>query len=572
MSRRMLSCLAAITSAATFTVLSLGGTATATQQAGRGSHHNEGGHSSPRGHQAGPLGHFKHLVVIYEENHSFDNLYGNWASAGGGQVQGRAAADPAHTVQVAQTGAAYRCLKQVDVNLTSPPLAPFAGCDPETVGFPTGTSTSYASHFPNAPFDITDYIAAEDRTCLPADAPSRPVNGVDKNNPPANAVPGGCTRDLVHRFYQEQYQLNGGRQNRYTTGSDAVGLTQGYYDTTELPIYTYLHSNGAPHYVIADNFFQGAFGGSFLNHQYLIAAQPPLWANAADATHSLLDANGFPNSTYPLYRPTNAIRDQALTQACGAPTTIAGFACGDWAVNTIQPLNPPNNGAAVRLPPLGTTTSDLTIGDRMSDAGINWAWYAGGWNDADAGHPDGLFQFHHQPFVYFARYAPGTTDREQHLKDETEFRADVEAGRLPQVSFVKPIGIENEHPGYASVDTGSSHLVELLKEIMAGPQAGNTLVLVTYDEYGGQWDHVSPPGLGTQGAHDEFGPGTRIPALLVARSLTRSGVDHTVYDTTSIMATIEHQFGLEPVDHPDGVVPRDRLVADLGTAVAVGRP
>ena len=49
----------------------------------------------------------------------------------------------------------------------------------------------------------------------------------------------------------------------------------GHYDTRSLPIYDYLHGKGAPHYVLADHFFQGAFGGSFLNHQYLIAARAP---------------------------------------------------------------------------------------------------------------------------------------------------------------------------------------------------------------------------------------------------------------------------------------------------------
>jgi phospholipase C len=78
--------------------------------------------------------------------------------------------------------------------------------------------------------------------------------------------------------------------------------------------------------------------------------------------------------------------------------------------------------------------------------------------------------------------------------------------------------------------------------------------------------------MGTEGPSDQFGPGTRIPALLISSSLTQSGVDHRSYDTTSIMATIEHQFGLAPVDHPAGVIPRDRLVADLGHAVKVGRP
>jgi phospholipase C len=92
-------------------------------------------------------------------------------------------------------------------------------------------------------------------------------------------------------------------------------------------------------------------------------------------------------------------------------------------------------------------------------------------------------------------------------------------------------------------------------------------VVVTYDEFGGQWDHVAPPGQGstTPGAHDAWGPGTRIPALLVSASMRSSGVDHTVYDTTSIMATIEHSFGLKPVST------RDARVSDLGRAVAMGR-
>ena len=139
----------------------------------------------------------------------------------------------------------------------------------------------------------------------------------------AGALPGGCTRDLVHRFYQEQYQIDGGKQNRYVTGSDAVGLTMGGYDTKSLPIYQYLHGRDAPNYVIADHFFQAAFGGSFLNHQYLVAARAPVDTAAgpggADAgLHSVVDANGFPNARYPLYHPATAVKDAQLTQALRA--------------------------------------------------------------------------------------------------------------------------------------------------------------------------------------------------------------------------------------------------------------
>ncbi len=75
------------------------------------------------------------------------------------------------------------------------------------------------------------------------------------------------------------------------------------------------------------------------------------------------------------------------------------------------------------------------------------------------------------------------------------------------------------------------------------------MVIVTYDEFGGQWDHVPPPGQGhaTPGPHDNMGPSTRIPALTLAPGL-RHGltVDRASHDTTSIMATIEHRFGLRP--------------------------
>jgi phospholipase C len=135
------------------------------------------------------------------------------------------------------------------------------------------------------------------------------------------------------------------------TGSDAVGLTMGHYDTTALPIYRYLHTAGHPRYAIADAFFQSAFGGSFLNHQWLIAANTPTWPTAvndggADDLHSVLDANGMPTNS-PLYTTaaTYPLGDRALTQSC-APAASRGplqsaYTCGDYAVNTIQPAYQP---------------------------------------------------------------------------------------------------------------------------------------------------------------------------------------------------------------------------------------
>ncbi|MBL8472520.1 MAG: hypothetical protein JNM98_12040 [Rhodocyclaceae bacterium] len=499
----------------------------------------------------------RHVVVIFMENHSFDNLYGLWDAPRGSKINGLRQADSAHTRQVSQTGKPYQCLLQNEPQLSSPqPLAP--NCQDNT------TDTPFSSAFANAPFDIGNHVAATE-----------------------------ATRDLAHGFYQVQYQMNGGAMNRFAAGSSAVGLVMGHYDSTTLPVHVYLHSPGAPHYVLLDALFQAAFGGSFLNHQWLVSARTPVFAGAANDggandLHSVIDANAMP-ANYPLYRSPlgEQVRDRPLTASCappaGRPPTPAGAVCGDYVINTIQPWYmpyAPGTADAKRLAPLRTPE----IGSALTRAEVDWAWYGGGWSnatgeigapgwtngsaalpataanplpcpDADAylaAHwpvcPDKLFQYHHQPFNYYAAYAPGTPARAAHLRDEAEFFAAARAGQLRAVSFVKPIGDKNEHPGYANVARGNAHLVELLEAIDAGKARDATLVIVTYDEFGGAWDHVPPPGQGGQpGPHDRFGPGPRVPALLISRGFKRSGVDHTPYDTTSILATLERRFGLAPV-------------------------
>src|SRR5215212_9886907 len=284
-------------------------------------------------------------------------------------------------------------------------------------------------------------------------------------------------------------------------------------------------------------------------------------------------------TSYPLYTATGPTAEGPLTSAC--PPVKPGLLCGDYAVNTIQPPYQPH-GSGAQLPP----QTHATIGDRLSAAGLDWAWYSGGWSNAngDVGGPgwtngpsactdaataagsvwphcpNRFFQYHHQPFNYFANYAPGTAARAAHLRDEQEFIAAANSSRtscaLKPVSMIKPQGAENEHPGYASVTQGGDHLVSLLKAINDSACAKDTMVIVTYDEFGGQWDHVPPPGQGgAPGPHDQWGPGTRIPALIVAPQLRGDFVvDHTGYDTTSVMATIEQRFGLDPVATRDAQV------------------
>lgn len=401
-------------------------------------------------HSSTDIAAVNHIVVIYLENRSFDNTYGEFPGAEG--MTGALLAPK----QIDASGAAYSTLPQV-------PGSPI----PATLA--------------NAPFNIAQYIG-----------PATP------------------TRDLVHRYYQEQMQIDGGKMDKFVQVSDAQGLAMGFYHTSQLPL-----SLEAAKYTLADHFFHSAFGGSFLNHIWLIAAAAPVFPGAPSSAVAVLDASG------------KLVSDGFVTPDGFVVNTA-------FSVNTPHPATAPTN----QLVPNQTMP---TIGDRLNDKNVTWAWYSGGWNDAIAGHPDPLFQFHHQAFAYFANYADGTPGRAAHLKDETDFIAAAHAGTLPAVSFVKPLGANNEHPGYTDIITGENHTLQLIDAVRNGPNWKDAVIVVTYDEHGGFWDHVAPPVI------DRWGPGARVPALIISPFAKRGFVDHTTYETSSILAFIEKRFALTPL-------------------------
>lgn len=241
-----------------------------------------------------------------------------------------------------------------------------------------------------------------------------------------------------------------------------------------------------------------------------------------------------------------------------------------WVVNTSQPPYqpsgiPPAAGGNLELAdesrePVPPQTAK-TIGDTLSAKGVSWAWYSGGWNEASADgrrepkeeraaiynlEPGSLmFQPHHQPFNYYARFAPGGADRARHLKDVSDFLVSIDQGTLPHVAFYKPTGRLNQHPSYTDLTAGDEHIAALLERLKRSPQWGRMAVIVTYDENGGYWDHVPPPS--GEGWGDRWGPATRIPAIIVSPFARRGFVDKTPYDTTSILKLITRRFALEPL-------------------------
>ncbi len=425
------------------------------------------------------LDRIQHIVVIYLENRSFDNIYALFPGADG--LLGKSGWAP----QVDKTGKVYETLPPVIDTGAKPPR-------PDD-NFPAGLT--------NAPFLIDQYVPQYKRT-----------------------------PDLVHRFYQNQEQIDGGKNDKFAAISDAAGLVMGFYDARNTKLWAY-----AKKYTLADHFFMGAFGGSFLNHFWLVCACTPKYdGTPSEAIVAQLDAQG------------KLVKDGALTP-------------DGYAVNTIQSVFQPHDAAITDKSRLLPPVNLPNIGDALSAKKVSWAWYSGGWNDALAGKPDPTFQFHHQPFAYFANYGDGTEGRKAHLKDEADLYADLAKGSLPQVVFYKPLGIDNQHPGYANITNGDYRVGDMIDKFEKSPLWKSTVIIVTYDENGGFWDHVAPP------KGDRWGPATRIPTLIISPFARKGHVDHTPYDTTSILKLIEQRYGLAPLGQ------RDAKVNSLSHALTLGK-
>jgi len=397
----------------------------------------------------------KHVVVIYMENHSFDNLYGGFEGA-----DGLSNAKEENVVQVNEEGKPYDTLPAI----------------PRNSAFPT--------NLPNHYFNIDQYVPA------------------DKETP-----------DVTHEYYHEIQQIDGGKMDKFAAYNHSRGLAMGYYDTKLLPLYAF-----AKKYTLCDRFFHSGFGCSYFNHVFLIAAAPAVWKNAPADMVAEVDSTG------------QMIKNGRVTP-------------DGYAVNTVfsrNPPYPPSADTAELLPP----QTIPTIGERLNEKNISWAWYSAGWDSAVAGKPS-IYAYNHAPFTYFAAYGPGTEGREKHLKDETDFLQAAKVGTLPSVSFVKPGHGYDEHPGGGTVYRGESHAVDLINAVLNGPNGDDALIILTYDENGGFWDHVAPPVI------DRWGPGSRVPAIIISPFAKKNYVDHTQYETVSILAFIEKRWGLEPLTARD---------------------
>jgi len=492
----------------------------------------------------------KTVVVIYAENRSFNNLFADF---------------PGLEKPLSALSAADYQQRDRDASVltTLPPVwggvLQVGSQSVDGVTYPS--EVQFQENLPNAPFAL---------------------KGPNAEDLPLSLV----TRDLWHVFYQNQMQINGGKNDGFVAWADSGGLVMGHYAQSRYSLRLW---DVAKEFVLCDNFFQGAFGGSFLNHQYLISATAPVYPNAAQSVAKAQIATlQSDDPSNPRLKPL----DKSPASAMSGPPQFGPSALtpDGYAVNTLAPpywptwIRDPQNPdyAKPDLPNVLVPQTHEHIGDKLSKKHIDWAWYAGAWQATleqfkDSGGIPKIpnFQYHHQPFNYFKQQGPeNRAERDKRLRDAglgdesstNKFFADAQAGKLPAVTFYKPQGNLNMHAGYADVASGDRHITRALKVLQESPQWKNMVVVVTVDENGGWWDHVAPP------KGDRWGPGTRVPTLVVSPFARKGTVDHTVYDTASILRLITRAFQLETLDglkqRDDAMIARGQTpMGDLSNAL-----
>jgi phospholipase C len=205
----------------------------------------------------------------------------------------------------------------------------------------------------------------------------------------------------------------------------------------------------------------------------------------------------------------------------------------------------PGNRAADQLPPGGFPDTP-TIFDRLESAGIPWRYYVNDYDPtytiASPGRGARTSQLLQVPLLAMPRFVQ-SPQLASNIVDMKQFFQDAQAGRLPAVSYIAPGGVSEHPPG--KLVAGQTFVRSVVNELMRSPDWKSTAFVLTYDSWGGWYDHVRPPVV------DRYGYGFRVPTLLVSPYAKPGAIDHQTLDFTSILRFIEDNWRLAPLASRD---------------------
>jgi phospholipase C len=505
----------------------------------------------------------KHLIVIFQENISYDHYFATYPEAM--NLPG-------------ETPFKAKRKKPLNNNLVTPldvnhGFRQFGG-EPNLL-------TNNPNADPNAP------VAPNNQR----------KNGTDAANPFRLSPSQASTADQGHNEMPEQAAYNNFKVDGFpawvgTAGGSAAngplpppaaagtkGLVMGYYDGNTVTAFW----NYAQHYAMSDNSFGSQFGPSSPGAINLISGQTNGFSHATNVQ------DGSGNLLHPTHEAFGDAKKTSSNITLIGDADPEGDVCSNPTIDQVTMAGP-------------------NIGDLLNKRNITWGWFEGGFN-LQKTNPNGStgcarftlptqpnFPFsstdyipHHQPFQYYAstRNATharptsvakiGSTDAANHQYDSDDFFAALNAGNLPSVSFLKAPAFQDGHAGYSNPIDEQHFIVQVTNAVQQSKFWSNSAVVILYDDSDGWYDHQMPPivnpsfnsvvdvlnaagvcnaglqqnrptrnvslnGAFGQPAWGRCGYGTRQPLMVISPFAKRNHIDHTLTDQTSVLKFIEDNW------------------------------
>jgi phospholipase C len=317
---------------------------------------------------------------------------------------------------------------------------------------------------------------------------------------PLGRTPDQTPYDLGHAWAASIGAVDGGKMDRFdlVANGNKGGQMMSYTQLTQTDIPNYWKY--AQNFALADRMFSSSRSDSFPNHLYIVGAQ----------------SGGVMGNPFAL---------------SGRVVDKQGWGCDDEAGIVVNVMDDE-----------GDISDDFpcfdfqTLADSLQNAGLSWKFYA---------PPFGVDGYQYSAFNAI-NHIRNTALWTSNVVNSTQFVTDAMNGNLPSVSWLVA-GLESEHPPNSTC-LGENWTVQQINAIMQGPEWGSTAIFVTWDDFGGFYDHVPPPIV------DQFGLGPRVPLLIISPFTIPGHISHTVLEHASVLKTIEERFGLPPLTNRDATV------------------
>ena len=313
-------------------------------------------------------------------------------------------------------------------------------------------------------------------------------------------IPASLPHDIVHSYEWALRDWDHGKMDGFAYSRFARRWAYSEALPRDIPSYWRL----AQRFVLGDHFFASVNGPSFPNHLFTIAAQ----------------SGGAHDNPRP---------DENVVVGAGTGFRKV-WGCDARPGQTVDVVN--EEGYIESVPPCFDFETE---GDLLSGAGIPWAYYSASYTE--------------KGYIWSAydaiRHVRQTTSWQRHVFPTDQLLQDIRQDRLPPVTWVTPRFQLSDHPEY-SLCWGETWTTDLIDTIMRSPMWKDTAIFLTWDDWGGFYDHVPPPQV------DDFGFGIRVPLLVISPYAKVGYVDHTVGEFSSVLRFIEDNWGLRALTHRDG--------------------